>query len=366
MQKPLSVNSQGSYPDVYLARHSVLARLDVSRETMIWQQQIVGLGATFIVSSESVYAYASLRESDIYALRTSDGLLRWRMQIAPYQVRSGVQLNEILHIVLVNETLYVLLRDGTIFALNAEQGTLLWKCETQQIVDDEFIGTLSMVMQYDLLYQTDGNRLYALEMQSVQQRWEHCIDAEQCFLSHTLSSDTIYACADCDPSGTFVYAIDAHSGKRLWRSSLLPDPIFETPLVIGEHLYCVGAENIYALSVQSGQPLWSCPVGLTDFRSPVAIDDLLFLCVRCQDGVEAPSDALLAIQRTDGTLKWYRTFPHDLCIQSYWSGQICVSDGALAKMYVFDAVHGNLLWRLNTSCIGDDPTPGFGASLILC
>jgi outer membrane protein assembly factor BamB len=288
------------------------------------------------------------------------------MEIAPYQVHAGVQLNEILHVVLTNEILYVLLRDGMIFALNAEQGTLLWKCETRLAVDDEFVGTLGIVTQCDLLYQTDGNRLYALHLRSVQQHWEHCIDAEQCFLSHTLSGNTIYACADYDPSGTFIYAIDAHFGKRLWRSSLLPDPIFEAPLVVGEHLYCVGAQTIYALSVQSGQLLWSFPVDCTDFRSPVAIGDLLFLCVRCQDEVDAPYGVLLALQRRDGSLKWYRTFPHDPCIQSCWSEQVCVSDVALTKIYALDAVHGNLLWRLNTSCIGDDLIPGFGASLILC
>jgi outer membrane protein assembly factor BamB len=101
--------------------------------------------------------------------------------------------------------------EGTISAFDARDGSLTWRHEPEEWIDEgEFGGGLAY----------DGGWLFA-----------------------TLSSGT-------------VLALNASSGTEVWHQSLLL-PLRAAPTVAGDRLLVLSADNqLYALDGETGQPLW--------------------------------------------------------------------------------------------------------------
>lgn len=372
MQMPLPASRQDVQPVMYISRQATLSKIvlcnrHVSRETLLWQHTIVGLTTACLVTRDCIYASSSLYSSDVYSF-AHDGQLLWRIQLAHYAVKGSIQLNEIICMRLADNLLYVLLRNGTLYALHPEEGILLRKCTTEQMVDDDFTGTgpFDLVIERAVLYQVKGNRLFALDVETGKIRWEQRIARSQPFQSHTLYDGVLYACADRDPVGSHIYAYEAQSGRPIWCSALLPDAIFEAPLVVDDYLYCVGSAGVYALQCRNGRLVWSCPVGPTTLRTPLVVGDWLFVTALCDDGCEEVKHwVLIAIQRIAGTPAWYHLFSECPLVHCSWEGQIYVSDEALRKVYCFDVRQGAILFQLNIAATDDLLLPGSGASVIV-
>lgn len=203
------------------------------------------------------------------------------------------------------------------------------------------------------------------------------LQPEQSFLAHTLFEHIIYAVVDADPIGCHVYAFLASTGVQLWRSELMADPVFDSPLRIGKRIFCVGVSSVFALDADSGELLWTHFVGTTNYLQACVEDETLYLCLRSgyqqmltDDELRHQKDgALLALSVIDGSVRWWRDVVLRPTMFHVKHGVFYVRVDQRNDLYAFDAENGSALWHTDPVI---DPAqtqlmiqPGFGSSLIV-
>lgn len=252
------------------ARSAGLAEHDVSKLQLKWAFAFPG--ATRARSQPTVGAgalYVGSQDGTVYALDFETGCVRWTFQ-ADAEVRSSPTLEPWrrgdTH---AKPRLYLGDFGGNAYALDARDGKLLWKTR----VDSHPRLTLTGSPRY-----YDG-RLY-VPMSS--NEWAS-------------AADPSYEC--CTFRGG-VAALDATSGKLVWRSYTIP----ETPSPNGQ-LNSAGARRIHP----AGAPVWNSPtIDVKRRRLYVGTGEAY------TSPATAQSDAVIAYDLDTGRmLWWYQSIAHD-------------------------------------------------------
>jgi outer membrane protein assembly factor BamB len=168
-------------------------------------------------------------DSGLYALRASDGHVRWTFP-------AGIDHTPIQTMAAVSA---VLLDHGTLYV-----------CVTANP------NTLAAAQQYSGIFAlraSDGKRLWRVPM------------LFGCVGHLTLADGTLYAIPN--PQDTFtqadsalpVVAIRASDGKPLWGTSL-PEPGIAGPVVVGDRVVVATISHLIALRRSDGHILWSTPI----------------------------------------------------------------------------------------------------------
>ncbi|GCE18757.1 hypothetical protein KDK_25570 [Dictyobacter kobayashii] len=330
-----------------------------------------------VVAAGMVYVYSVQSESMVYAFQASTGNLVWSAPLVPHTFHAGMQTNEPVAMSMVDRILYVLSCTGDIYALDGSSGTRLWSCETLAL-SEIHLGTINLTIRQDTVYYTDQHQLMAKDIQRSRQRWLTTISPEQIFLTHSLSDTLLFASADLDPEGSYIYAFSAESGQQLWQSELLPDPIFSAPIYADDLVFCIGGTTIYALDVVSGTLRWEQFVGNTNDLVAHIENEHLYLCLcgAYQQDIYAADmqpvrtkGALLALNCTNGLVSWFRNITICPSMFHVKHGVIYVGQADGKRLYAFDAYDGTTLWLLDqvidTTDIDAALLPGFGSSLIV-
>ncbi|GCE26480.1 hypothetical protein KDA_19640 [Dictyobacter alpinus] len=376
MKTPFANNNTSTDRGMYIAQGSHIYKASIDEQAIIWRRDIAGLGSSLIVANGMVYVYASQNESMVYALHVSTGREIWSTSVSPYLVEAGIQVSELMAMALIDTILYVLSFQGTITALNATTGILIATYEIPPLQQDIHLGAIELIIANSILYYSSQNNLYALELQNFRQRWRSTLQAPQNFLAHSLDHTSIYAIADLDPEGSYVYAFSAESGRQNWCSNLLPDPIFDAPVCTDDTLYCMGATTIYALNARSGEIQWEHFVGKTAGLKPCIENDMLYLCLAgtyqqesfAQENPLTEQSALLALDRHTGSLHWYRNLNLHATMFHVKQGIFYLYCSTTNKIYAFNGKDGSAQGWLN-SPVNQSATNseafGFGSSLIV-
>jgi outer membrane protein assembly factor BamB len=110
----------------------------------------------------------------------------------------------------------------------------------------------------DHVYAAVGSRLYCLERESGNQVWRFPAGEplQANFASGaTISGNLMIAAAD----DKAIYAVDVKTGEKVWQYDA-PDGVFSRPVVAGNTVvFGLASNQLIALSVQNGQPVWSEP-----------------------------------------------------------------------------------------------------------
>ncbi|GCF06682.1 outer membrane protein assembly factor BamB family protein [Dictyobacter arantiisoli] len=374
MEKLLAKRARTSSSGIYLAWRSLIYKINMYDQTLLWQQPIEGLGPTICVEGDIVYAYSAQVESFVYAFQSSSGVPLWTTVVAAYEVDNGIQLNELLALTVVEDTVYVLARCGSIYALSASTGEILSYCETEQ-VDEMNLGTLGLLIVDTILYSAHFHILNAIDSKSSQVRWQTALPKGQNVLTLSMSGGRIYASADKDPEGSYIYAIAPENGTWYWASPLLADPIFVQPLYRGEYIFCTGATTIYALAARDGHEIWEHHVGVTNYHPSCSEGEHLYICLRgsyqraAESLCQEEEGTLLALNFVDGALHWSRAIDFYPTMFHVKRGILYVRAENRGDLYAFDADNGASLWHvdpvINEASENFMIKPGFGSELIV-
>ncbi len=189
--------------------------------------------------------------------------------------------------------------------------------------------------------QIEGN-LWALDAETGRQVWHRWFKGHCQATSPTVANGIVYqpllprACGRRSEAGAVV-AIDAHTGKDVWRFDGPPSE--STALVVGDTVYFGSWDhNLYALSARTGKLRWRFKADEELNSAPAYANDTVY--------VGSDGGRVFAVAATSGKLRWQaeairREYFYATPTVAYGRVFIANTDGTV---YAFGAKTGNLLW----------------------
>ncbi|HEY0381082.1 MAG TPA: PQQ-binding-like beta-propeller repeat protein, partial [Candidatus Elarobacter sp.] len=289
---------------------------------------------------------------------------------ASWNYDAGAKINGGLAV--VGDTVYFDTFAPSVGALDLNDGTVKWQVPIDNIVMSTpivaesavYVGTGSNHLMPDMRWgRAGGDRLVALDAADGHERWSYKTVGEDMPSPVYVGGALVFANGD-----QHAYAVEARSGKLLWRRAIVGVSTMASANVVGGNALvstCTTRTPIghtYAVAPRTGTVRWASPYGNCD-SAPTVIEDRVFL-----SGVDIEPTAygigyrstIAALDGTSGKLLWsYRTA--DLGIAS---PQVASSERAIAgtyaagtyyqaipthdRMIAFDARSGRIKWSLKT------------------
>jgi len=287
----------------------------------------------------------------LYAIRASDGALRWRVQVG---TQRGLEGPLVLH-----DFVYVLTSDyknssQEILALDAQKGTVRWSYEYPQNMNDRNGVGLSDAGD-NALFIMSGDRFFALNATSGKVAWTILMEGNQQTTAGQFFDGVLYVsssstCFNCEvqPATSVVYAYNPTTGTKLWSSQLVagfPSPAYEAQGVV---YYGTQAGYVYALSAKDGTELWHSYVGGEVRTLPQVVDNTVYIGAGLFNNGTDPNTHpgyILSLNTAQGKHEW--SYP--LSSDQYTGYESIVAGGNMlflgtrpSFIDTFDSSHGML------------------------
>jgi outer membrane protein assembly factor BamB len=250
-----------SAENVYLTGHTTIYKLNGLSGSIVWQTQLHSAGGIHVqVADGTVYA---VQPQDIYAFNASNGKQLWHRHSTQDNYIAAIAANGSLYLCYSNDQARLL---GAFMALNARDGSMLWKNTTVNTGYGEWFS----VQNGAIYVKTSGHDgLYAIDAATGVLRWRsHETDAPG--VDYTLAANgAVY-----DVSGRYLYALDEKSGRQLWVRQTTADEAFIAPRLANGILYVSSQQRIeryanqydyhdivHAFDAKSGKIVWTSDVG---------------------------------------------------------------------------------------------------------
>lgn len=208
----------------------------------------------------------------VYAVDAATGKVKWKSR-TDGRVRGSPAV--------VDSSVYVGSFDGRMYAFDLATGKQRWRFDTQGV--SLFSGNFgydrrsiqsSPAVASDVVYvgARDGF-VYAIGAKDGKLRWTFDHQGSWINSSPAVADGVVY---DGSSDAQFVQALDAGSGRELWRVNM-STTIWASPSVAGEHLYVTeGAGRFHILDRKTGKELAVFRTGSGVFSSSVISGDLAF------------------------------------------------------------------------------------------
>ncbi len=180
-----------------------------------------------------------------------------------------------------------------VYCLNAADGKVIWKkTPVEQKPKNHKFASNSYATETPV---TDGERVYAsFGMNGLycydfsgKQLWKADLGTYPIAFGHGTASSPALADSklfvQCDnESNSFIAALDAKTGKELWRTKRSEKTAWCSPLVwknkVRTEIICVGGQKVRSYDPETGKELWSLGgMSAQPKATPVATDDLLYV-----------------------------------------------------------------------------------------
>lgn len=300
--------------DVYTAYKDVVYKLSGRDGSVIWKfalkqaykpDRMIGSYLQLNVVNDVVYAAV---EYGIYALRASDGKEIWHYSPKLTPAELAQDRGRIGEIFIDKSLMYMQLARGDMAALDLRDGSLKWS--HLSFPNGGFFSSFD-----DTLYASEFSIkgvpiLHAIDGMTGKERWHF----ERQLINTSLSSTFIFD-GIVYSSGNPLYALDAHTGKKLWEQRLPDGPVYFGDLQLRNGVLYVntyaaialsgGQEipldyfRVFAFDPQTGKQLWESKPGY-NFRDEV-IDGGKSILV---ETVAQKEYSLQALDAKTGTLRW--------------------------------------------------------------
>jgi outer membrane protein assembly factor BamB len=227
----------------------VLNALKTSDGSPIWTAQTgnIFLDSAYALGSDAIFVYSA--DDTIDAYNISDGSRRWRS-------RQAVKSDLLQHgPTVVDNTVYAGSSDGNLYAFNATDGSVVW----QHLTGGPIVAAPAVAN--DVVYFGSKDRsVYALNAADGSLKWRHQADFEV-DLTPTIAGGVCYI-----GLGAYLYALDANTGKVLWKAAASDvdasgnptgfDSVDGTPAVAGDLIYVAAGAYLYAISAKQRKYVW--------------------------------------------------------------------------------------------------------------
>lgn len=257
--------------DVVVADSSRVVRLDATDGTQRWMTDTRLKVHELAVSNDVVVACGVSKDpspsaSHTSALRGDDGSVQWVTDARV--VREPADAGDEIVVAARRTDDWTTLewrstRDGTLRRDRAYRGELrsgLFRC-----------GPV-------IVFATRDRVLFAIDATTGAQRWTHPIG--DAWVKFAASGDALFVSVnDRSAERCRIHRFDAKSGVESWSRER---DWFDAAQVVGDVLYGVGSDGVWARSIDSGLPLWTKPVPSGFDTGLVVLDDVVFLASRAQ------------------------------------------------------------------------------------
>ena len=210
-------------------------------------------------------------DGKLYALDAQHGRLRWAAAIgAPIWSSPAVATNRV----------FVGASDGVLYCLDLKSGEPRWRFETEgsRIESRQFgfdrrtIQSSPAVANGTVYFGSRDGFLYAVSADSGKLVWRYDHQTSWVNDSPAVADRVVYVGTS---DNSFFHAIDAATGKELWRTSV-GGVIWSSPAVSGDLVvFGDGIGRLHALDRRTGADRWMFRTGESIHSSPVVAGDLI-------------------------------------------------------------------------------------------
>ena len=210
-----------------------------------------GLKGTPAVTEDSVYFTAF--DGMVYALNRDDGTERWRVDIGS-SVKSGPTLAE--------DLLLVGTKAGELHALDPEHGDEQWQATAPDVVNHRAAVTRSTVIV------GNDSGIVAIDLEDGTELWRFETN-DKAGRDPVIYDGTVYVtCKD-----EHLYAVDLGDGTQKWRAPTNDDTIWTSPAVAYGRVY-LGTPTVRAFDAADGSELWRTDI---EGETPAVTSNTLYV-----------------------------------------------------------------------------------------
>ncbi|HLW02553.1 MAG TPA: PQQ-binding-like beta-propeller repeat protein [Ktedonobacterales bacterium] len=246
----------------------------------------------------------------VFALNAADGRLRW-----DYKTSDGVEDGQIV----ANGVLYTGSSNGSVYAFDAGTGKVLWSVKLlEQSVVGQVVDGVVYAWSSAGAENSQGN-VYALDARSGKQLWQFANGGGV----DLVADGTVYVGSAGDPSQTAgtIYALNASTGAERWHFQ--GQGSLSTQRAADGQVYVIGLQavdpsdtNLFGfqatlsvLDASTGTLRWSYPKQPDGNLSLVDVENgMVYLYITNSSAEANISDSLVALNATDGALRWETGF----------------------------------------------------------
>ena len=216
--------------------------------------------------------YFGAGDGRVYAVDAATGRERWRAQTGG-RVRSSPAVD--------GSHVYVGAADGRVYAFDRATGAERWKFDTEGVklnsgefgYDRRTIQSSPSVSNGTVFVGARDGWIYAINASTGHERWRFDHKISWINTSPAVLDGVVYAGSS---DGQFVQALDAASGKELWRTTT--GTTWSSPAVAGDVVYAGdGQGRLHSLDRKTGKLLWTFRTGSTVHSSPTPSGDLVIV-----------------------------------------------------------------------------------------
>jgi outer membrane protein assembly factor BamB len=240
----------------------------------LWSYATGGMVTGLALAGGTVFAGST--DDKVYALRASDGHLRWT-----FQTRSAVQSK----IAAAGGRVFAGSNDASVYALRASDGRPLWTFPAGGAVQSAIMVTGSVVYAA-----SDDETLYALRVSDGTRLWSTSLGAG--ITGIAVTGGTVITSGDDNA----VHALRASDGGRLWDFPTGAGGATGVAVARGVVYAGSGDGQFYAVRAADGGKLWASPAGGAVESGIAVADGLVYL--------GSNDNRVLALRASTGRQAW--------------------------------------------------------------
>ncbi len=235
-------------------------------------------------------------------------------------------------------------KQGHVYAFDRATGKVRWKyLVTTSAYLDCGVAT-SLVRNDESVYTVaQGDDLLCFDIATGQLRWHFASNFDRTKTEWANAPVLAGNAVIFDGHDGVVYALDADSGKVLWKTNL-NSPVTTSPIVIGDCVYAATEGHFYRLRIKDGTNLGSIAISGEPWRNvSIAGDNLFAMSDMGTDKGELLACLNLATNHVQWVVNppgqpegWGTAWPY------LWHGEVLASDKG--HLYAYRESDGSLAW----------------------
>ena len=307
----------GSQLGVYAGSgDGAIFKLDAANGQQLWRYKTKGNSIPAPVTDVNGMIYVGGSDGFVYALSATDGKVNWSFQTQGPVLSSPIVANGVV---------YDGSSDGNLYALDAQKGTPIWHYHAGPATVTVDVHTV--VVSNAVIYGSSSDDvaysyLFALDAKSGTQLWQTQVK-DQNFTAPQVNSGVIYIASSAlehqggpDIRDSYAYAYNTNNGSLIWRSDKVGDFILAAPTVANGIIY-LGSQDtfVYALDAKTGHRVWHHNVGGIIYTPLSIVNGVVYAGVlpSVKESTSRTNDAtqtdgyIVALDATKGSLIWQHT-----------------------------------------------------------
>ncbi len=293
------------------------------------------LGIYFSIRDQMTYDSPPPPPYHLFALNASDGKVRWSRPGSNPTALDPAEIRPILD----HGVIYI--GDQGISAINASTGAMLWHYQADGTNQAHAI--INRVV-YATEVDTFNGELYALDANTGKLLWRSATLTNLRLLSISVTDNLIYA-ADPDTPGNLT-AYSTANGAQLWRYQADGNNLVYFEQADSDHVYATVTDNalqgfLAVLDTRNGSQQWRFPRTAPGNITMEGAGQGLVYVASWDDS------SLYALNTSDGTVKWQA--PLGLVGSVSLTSDTLYVSSASATIYALDPEDGTVKWQVQMS-----------------